>query len=111
MARKRVSPKTDLILQYLAANPSATTREVVAALEAHGISESLVAKVRQKAARKGKRGPKRRRRQKAAGAAPVVAANSVGLNIDDLVAAKKLVAQVGSIERVKEALSALARLG
>jgi len=33
-----------------------------------------------------------------------------GFSIDDLVAAKKLVGQVGSIEKVKEALAALARL-
>jgi hypothetical protein len=180
MARTRSSPKTDLILEYLAANPTATTSQIVTELKAHGISESLAAKVRQKAARKGKRGPKkrptlqtakttpaapsssatkadairdaaramekpvrprdviavlmaqgintssaqvstvlrgmgmrRRRRRKAAagGSAPAAAANSASLNINDLVAAKKLVAQVGSIEKVKEALAALARLG
>jgi hypothetical protein len=54
---------------------------------------------------------RRRLRKAAAGTALVVAANSAGLNIDDLVAAKKLVAQVGNIEKVKEALAALAKLG
>jgi hypothetical protein len=44
-----------------------------------------------------------------AGAAPAVASN--GLNINDLVAAKKVVEQVGSVEKVREALAALARLG
>jgi len=58
-------------------------------------------------------GMKRKRRRKAAAgsAAPVVAATSAPISIDDLVAAKKLVGQVGSIEKVREALSALARLG
>ncbi|HVC97272.1 MAG TPA: hypothetical protein VND64_26565 [Pirellulales bacterium] len=51
---------------------------------------------------------KRRRRKAAVGAAPVATSN--GLNINDLVMAKKLVGQVGSIEKVREALAALARL-
>ena len=57
-------------------------------------------------------GMKRKRRGKAAAgnAAPAVAATSAPLSIDDLVAAKKLVGQVGSIEKVREALAALARL-
>ncbi|HEV3024064.1 MAG TPA: hypothetical protein VGX76_16425 [Pirellulales bacterium] len=188
MARKRSSPKTDLVLWYLAANPAATTSQVVTDLKAHGISESLVAKVRQ--GRRRKRGAKKglgretggqsnaaarmvtavawadgatgstkadliretagamekpvrpkdvvaalaakgievsfphvakvltsmgmkkriRRRKAAAVGAAAVAASSSSLSIDDLVAAKKLVGQVGSIEKVKEALTALARL-
>jgi hypothetical protein len=52
---------------------------------------------------------KKRRRRKAAAVAP--AATSTGLNINDLVAAKKVVGEVGSIAKVKEALAALARLG
>jgi len=35
----------------------------------------------------------------------------MSISIDDLVAAKKLVGQVGGIEKVKEALAALAKLG
>jgi len=54
---------------------------------------------------------KRRRKAAAGSATPAVAANSSSLSIDDLVAAKKLVGQVGSIEKVREALAALARLG
>ncbi len=55
-------------------------------------------------------GMKRKRRRKAAvgAAAPAVASN--GLSINDLVAAKKVVEQVGSVEKVREALAALARL-
>jgi len=58
-------------------------------------------------------GMKRKRRSKAAAgsAAPAVAATSAPISIDDLVAAKKVVGQVGSIEKVREALAALARLG
>jgi ribosomal protein L4 len=108
MAKIRSSPKTDLVLEYLATNPAATTSQVVTDLKAHGISESLVAKVRQ--GRRDKRGPKAKAK---AAATPAASSNGAvsSLSIDDLVAAKKLVAQVGSIEKVKEALAALARLG
>jgi arginine repressor len=82
-------------------------KDVVAALKAQGV-EVLHTQVSQVLAKMGMK-KKRRRRRKAAVGATVVANNS--LNIDDLVAAKKLVGQVGSIEKVKEALAALARLG
>ncbi|HVC95636.1 MAG TPA: hypothetical protein VND64_18225 [Pirellulales bacterium] len=166
MSKRRSSPKTDLVLEYLASHPATTTSQIVSDLKAHGISESLVSKVRQEAGRKVKSGAKRKspggtkaeairtvakslpkpfrprdvrvelakqgidatttfigkvlrsagmkrkRRRKAAatGAAPAVAATSASLSIDDLVAAKKVVGQVGSIEKVREALAALARL-
>jgi hypothetical protein len=54
---------------------------------------------------------KRKRRSKAVAGNAAPAATSTGLNIHDLVAAKKLVGQVGSIEKVREALAALSRLG
>jgi hypothetical protein len=82
-------------------------RDVIAVLKAQGVKASSA----QVSTVLRGMGMKRKRRRKAAagGAAPLVANNS--LNIDDLVAAKKLLAQVGSIEKVKEALAALARLG
>jgi arginine repressor len=77
----------------------------VSALEAQGI-EVLHTQVSQVLAKMGMK--KKRRRRKAAAVAP--AATSTGLNINDLVAAKKVVGEVGSIAKVKEALAALARL-
>jgi len=65
-------------------------------------------------------GMKRKRRKAANGSgipspsdvrAAILARRSAPVTIDDLVAAKKLVGQVGSIEKVREALAALARLG
>ncbi len=55
---------------------------------------------------------KRRRRSKTevGRAAKGVARNSTSITVDDLVTAKKLVCQVGSIETVRQALAALARL-
>ena len=65
-------------------------------------------------------GMKRKRRKAANGSsipspsdvrAAILARRNAPVTIDDLVAAKKLVGQVGSIEKVREALAALARLG
>jgi hypothetical protein len=83
-------------------------RDVRAALAEKGIdaSYSLVSQVLKSMGMRRKR----RKRKAAAGAAPAAAASTAGLNINDLVAAKKLVAEVGSIEKVREALAALARL-
>ena len=84
-------------------------RDVRAVLAEQGIhaTTTMIGKVLRSMGMKRKR---RRRKAAAGGATPAVAANSAALNIDDLVAAKKLVGQVGSIEKVKVALAALARL-
>jgi arginine repressor len=82
-------------------------RDVIAALKEKGVTASS-AQVSTVLLAMGMK-KKRRRRRKAAAVAP--AATSTGLNISDLVAAKKLVGEVGSIAKVKEALAALARLG
>jgi hypothetical protein len=80
--------------------------DVRAVLSANGIEVSYT-QVSQVLTKMGMH--KRRRRKAAvAGAAQAVASN--GLSIDDLVMAKKIVGQVGSIEKVREALAALARL-
>jgi arginine repressor len=81
-------------------------KDVVAVLKARGV-EVLHTHVSQVLASMGMKKRKRRRKTAVGGAAPV-ASNS--LNINDLVLAKKLVGQVGSIEKVREALAALARL-
>jgi hypothetical protein len=80
--------------------------DVRAALSAKGIEVSYT-QVGQVLASMGMK-RKRRRRKMALAGSVAVAGNS--LNIDDLVAAKKLVGQVGSVEKVREALAALARL-
>jgi len=81
-------------------------KDVVAALKERGV-DVLHTHVSQILASMGMK--KKKRKTAVGSAAPAVAENS--LNINDLVMAKKLVAQVGSIEKVREALAALARLG
>jgi len=82
-------------------------KDVVAALKARGV-EVLHTHVSQILASMGMKKRKRRRKAAVGAAAPAVSSN--GLNINDLVAAKKVVEQVGSVEKVREALAALARL-
>jgi hypothetical protein len=139
MANEKSSPtKSDRVRQYLAKKPTASVHQIVLDLEPYGVSEALAGKIKYSETREapeptakmprpialtaspapgtkadgmeGKKKKRRRRRKTVAGSATIVP-NSAGLNIDDLVAAKKLVGQVGSIEKVKEALTALARLG
>ena len=81
-------------------------RDVIAVLKEKGVTASSAQVSTVLRAMGMKR--KRRRRKMAVAGSVAVASNS--LNIDDLVAAKKLVGQVGSIEKVREALAALARL-
>jgi arginine repressor len=83
--------------------------DVIAVLKAQGVKASS-AQVSTVLRGMGMR--RKRRRKTAVGSpAPAAAASSASLNISDLVAAKKLVGQFGSIEKVKEALAALVRLG
>ena len=100
------STKADLIRETATSMPKPVRpKDVIAALKEKGVTASSA----QVSTVLKSMGMKRKRKAAVAGAAPAVASN--GLNIDDLVMAKKLVGQVGSIEKVREALAALARLG
>jgi arginine repressor len=83
-------------------------RDVRASLAAQGIDVTF-AQVSQVLKSMGLK-RKKRRRKSTASAASAMPVNSSSLNIEDLVAAKKVVAQIGSIGKVKDALAALARL-
>jgi arginine repressor len=103
------STKADQIRDQAKSMPKPVRpKDVVAALKERGV-EVLHTHVSQVLASMGMKKKRRKRKAAVAGAAPAVASN--GLSIDDLVAAKKLVSQVGSVEKVREALTALARLG
>lgn len=79
-------------------------RDVIAMLKERGITVSS-AQVSTTLKRMGMR-PKGRGRK----AGAVAANGSRSINIDDLLAAKKLVEQLGSVEAASQALSALAKL-
>jgi len=108
MAKKKtVVNKSALIRDYLAANPDAGPKAVVAAIRKKGvnISEALVSFVKYKSSGKKKR---RRRKKKAVAAAKPAVSDRV--SISTLVQAKKLAEQMGGIEKAKAALAALAKL-
>jgi arginine repressor len=81
-------------------------RDVIAELAREGITVSS-AQVSTTLRAAGFR-RKRRGRKAAAGAPP---ASGIGLNLDALLAAKALIAKVGSIELAQEALAAMKKLG
>lgn len=99
--------KSDHVRRYLAKNPTARPKEIHDALTAQGvdISKALVNRILYgpKASRKKRRGG---RRAKTA----AVANGSSPLSLDHLLAAKKLVTHLGSVESAKQAVDALAKL-
>jgi hypothetical protein len=103
MARPKKQPrgaKSQAIRDYLAANKKAKASEVVSALAEKGITISPTAVYNLKARRKMS---KRRSKAEANG-------QVVGLSIDHLLAAKKLVDTVGGVQQAREAIDALAKL-
>lgn len=101
--RKRRGKKSDAIRAYLKDHPQAGPTEVAKALSAAGIkiSPMLVSNVKARMAAKKAGGRKGRRRG---------AGSASGASYDQLIAAKSLVDQVGSIEAAKQALDSLASL-
>lgn len=101
MAKKAVrGEKSQAIRDYFKANPKAKASEVVSALAEKGIKVSTPMVYTLKA--RNTMG-KRRKQARAAG-------KDISLAISGLLAAKKLVDQVGGIEQAREALDALAKL-
>jgi hypothetical protein len=103
MARPKKQPrgaKSQAIRDYLSGNKRAKASEVVSALAEKGITVTPAAVYNLKAR---KRMGRRRRRAEANG-------QTVGLSIDHLLAAKKLVDTVRSVQQAREAIDALAKL-
>ena len=83
-------------------------RDVIAELAKEGITVSS-AQVSMTLRSAGYR--RKRRGRKVAGATAAAASSSNGLNLDALIAAKALIAKVGSLEVAEEALRAMKKLG
>ena len=99
MARPKKN-KSQLIRDYKAKHPEAKPSQIVDALKAHKVSIGLVGNVLHKA----KHGKTKKRR----GRKP--SHNGAAVNLQSLLAAKKLVDQLG-LEHAKSALSVLEKLG
>jgi hypothetical protein len=99
MARPKKN-KSQLIRDYKAKHPEAKPSEIVLALKAHKVSAGLVGNVLHKA--KGGKAKKRRGRKPSH--------NGAAVNLGALLAAKKLVDQLG-LEHTKAAINVLEKLG
>ncbi len=98
--------KSQVVRDYMAANPEVGPKGVSAALKKKGIkvSPQMVSTIKTKAKKKSS-GKKRGRPAK-----KKLARRAGGLNIDTLVKAKKLADRMGGVDKAKEALDALAKL-
>jgi hypothetical protein len=108
--KKQAAPKASVnksqaIRDYTKAHPKAGPTQVAAELKKEGIdvSAAFVSTVRN-LAKKSKRG---RRKKAATVAKPAV---SESIEISALLSAKKLIEEVGGIEKARAALAALAKL-
>lgn len=101
---KAKTNRSQAIRDYLAKNAKASANEIKEALAKEGIkvSDSLISAVKYKKP-KGKRGKKRGR---PAGAA----SNGGAISIDSLLAAKKMVDQLGGLAAAEKLLAVLRKL-
>lgn len=106
MARFKRGAKAQAIREAMEKTPEATAQEIVAAVKAQGmkITPQMVYGLRARAAKGPKRG--RGKRKAARGGDGV----NNGFTLDTLILAKKLAAQLGGVEKAKEAMDALAKL-
>ena len=95
--------KSQAIRDYAKANPTAGPTAIVAALAEQGIQVTTAMASTVKSMAKKKR---RAKRAAAAGAKPA----SDKISVAALIQAKKMAAEMGGIEKAKEALAALAKL-
>jgi hypothetical protein len=101
MAKKAArGEKSQAIRDFLKANPKAKASEVVTALAQKGITVSGPMVYTLKARN---RMGKRRKQARSSG-------QTIGLSISSLLAAKRLVDEVGGIDQAREALDGLAKL-
>jgi hypothetical protein len=105
MARLKRGEKTKAVREFLAANPTASPKEIVTGLAATGMKIKLGLA---NSLKYGKRKPGRRR-------APTVAAaarrsSNGAVTVDQLVEVKRLADSLGGIEHVRAALETLESL-
>lgn len=108
--RKTGQPsKSDSIRKYFGDNPGAATKDASAALREQGISVStqLISNIKRSLGQTKRRAKKGKKRGRPVGSTSA-ARGSVSVNV--LLEAQKLVKRTGSIDEVRRALDALARL-
>ena len=118
MAKKKAVPnKSQEIRDYLAANPAAKPKEIVAAMKSKGIkvSAQFVSSVKSSSKTKG---PTKRRGRPAGSKNKTTVArktttprgSSDTVSVNSLLKVKRVIEEIGSIEEVKSALNTLEKL-
>jgi len=105
--------KSQAIREYLEQNANAAPKDVAAALQGQGVrvSSQLVSNVKTMMGRRAKRGrgaARRKTTRRTTGRGGRVGVASI--SVQDLMDAKRVVEQVGSVEAVRKALDALESL-
>ena len=100
--------KTDIIKEYLAANPGAKGKQAEADLKKHGITAQYFSVIKSSLS-KGKK-PAKKRVKKKAGKKKVVRrkiGTAVDISVDDLQAAAEFAAKFGGLDKLAAAVTAL----
>jgi len=108
--RKSGQPsKSDLIRNYFGEHPGAAPKEVSDSLKGQGVTVSLqlISNIKRTLGQTKRRGKPGRKRGRPVGS---TAASRGTISVDVLIEAQKLVKRIGSVEEVRRALDALARL-
>src|SRR6266404_4018157 len=106
MAKLKRGEKTKAVREYLAANPTASPKEIVAGLAATGMKIKIGLA---NSLKYGKRKPGRRRRALTAASAARRTSNGA-VTLDQLIEVKRLADSLGGVEHVRAALETLESL-
>lgn len=119
MAKKKTVNKSAAIRDYYKENPKVKPKDVVEALGKQGVEVTAqqVSTVRMNAIKAGLL-PKPRKTRKRKPGRPAKAAASAaprtskakGISVEDLVVAKRLVAQMGGVDKARETIAALSKI-
>jgi hypothetical protein len=107
MAKLKRGEKTKAVRDYIAANPKASPKEIVAGLAATGMKIKLGLA---NSLKYGKRKPGRRRAATVASAARRTRTSNGVVTVDQLLEVKRLADSIGGIEHIRTALEALEKL-
>ena len=131
MAKKGSANRTEVVREYMSANPTKSNTEIQRELEDQGtvVSGSLVSQVRKEPGMPQVAGPKKKAAKKTVGkkkaaskttaakkktaatqTAKAPATDGQSITADELYDAKQLADELGGIARLREALNALERL-
>jgi len=115
MAKKKPKAnKTQVIKEYLAANPHTAPKDVAAALNEQGLDVTpnyvSTIKTNMKSKGKGKKVAAKKKVVVRKKVAPKKQAASDEISLSALLEAKKLAGKLGGVEQAKNAISALAQL-